>query len=183
MRIKLTQKYIDNPPPVPPHKAKVEHCDLALPGLLWEQRAVNQEWGSYRLRYKSEGKTASVAIGKSCDISLKEARQKTRQIKAELQLGSDPQAAAREQRKGMTWNIFVTDHYFPHVKEHLRSWKNLEDMHRLRISERFGDIKLDRIRKGDVQKFLNELKASGLSASSCNHHGKFLRQALNVASS
>ena len=56
MRVKLTQKYIDNPPPVPQHKSKVEHCDLALQGLLWEQRAVNQEWGSYRLRYKSEGK-------------------------------------------------------------------------------------------------------------------------------
>jgi hypothetical protein len=53
MKVKLTQKYIDNPPVVPPGKAEVEHCDTALPGLLWEQRAINQEWGSYRLRYKN----------------------------------------------------------------------------------------------------------------------------------
>jgi integrase len=26
-KVKLTQKYIDHPPPVPPDKAKVEHCD------------------------------------------------------------------------------------------------------------------------------------------------------------
>ena len=181
MKVKLTQKYIDNPPPVPQYKSKVEHCDLALPGLLWEQRTVNQEWGSYRLRYKSDGKTASVSIGRSCDITLQEARERTKKLKAEIQLGSDPQAAAREQRKGMTWNIFFADFYLPHVRQHLRSWKNLEDMHRLRISDRFGNLKLDRIRKGEVQKFLNELKASGLSASSCDHHGKLLRQALNVA--
>jgi hypothetical protein len=40
MKVKLTQKYIDHPPPVPPDKAKVEHCDTALPGLLWEHDNV-----------------------------------------------------------------------------------------------------------------------------------------------
>jgi hypothetical protein len=80
-RVKLSQRYIDNPPPVPPEKAKVEHCDIALPGLLWEQRTVNQEWGSYRLRYKnSDGKTSYAAVGRSCDITLAEARQKARQL-------------------------------------------------------------------------------------------------------
>jgi integrase len=182
MKVKLTQKYIDHPPPVPPDKAKVEHCDTALPGLLWEQRAINQEWGSYRLRYKnSAGKTSYATVGRSCDISLTEARQKARQLKAEIQLGADPQHEARERRKGMTWDTFFTDHYLPHVKQHLRSWTNLEEMHRLRISGRLGQVKLDRIRKGEVQKFLNELKASGLSGSTCDHYGKLIRQALNVA--
>ena len=40
MRVKLTQKYIDHPPLLPPCKTKEEHCDTALPGLLWEQRAT-----------------------------------------------------------------------------------------------------------------------------------------------
>jgi integrase len=182
MKVKLTKKFIDNPPPVPPDKAKVEHCDTALPGLLWEQRAVNQEWGSYRLRYKnSAGKTSYAPVGRSCDITLKEARQRVRQLKAEIQLGADPQAEARERRAGINWDTLFTDHYLPHAKQHLRSWRNLEDMHRLRISARFGQVKLDRLRKGDVQKFLNELKASGLSGASCDHHGKLIRQALNLA--
>jgi integrase len=182
MKVKLDQKYIDNPPPVPPDKAKVEHCDTALPGLLWEQRAVNQEWGSYRLRYKnSAGKTSYAPVGRSCDITLKEARQRAKQLKAEIQLGADPQADARERRAGINWDTLFIDHYLPHAKQHLRSWRNLEDMHRLRISARFGQVKLDRLRKGDVQKFLNELKASGLSGASCDHHGKLIRQALNLA--
>ena len=87
-KVKLTQRYIDNPPPIPDGKAKIEHCDLALPGLLWEQRATNAGWGSYRLRYKSDGKTAYATVGRSCDITLKEAREKTKQLKAEIQLGS-----------------------------------------------------------------------------------------------
>jgi integrase len=182
MKVKLTQKYIDHPPPVPPDKAKVEHCDIALPGLLWEQRAVNTEWGSYRLRYKNAaGKTAYAQIGPSCAVTLAEARKRSRQLRAEIQLGSDPQNEARERRKGMTWDTFFADHYLPHAQQHLRSWRNLEEMHRLRISARFGQTKLDRIRKGDAQKFLNELKASGLADSTCSHYGKLLRQALNVA--
>ena len=97
MRVKLTQKYIDNPPPVPPGKRKIEHCDTALPGLLFEQRAANTEWGSFRLRYKNAAvKTSYVAIGRSCDIALQEARAKAKQLKAEIQLGADPQAEARE---------------------------------------------------------------------------------------
>ena len=182
-RVKLTQQYIDNPPPVPEGKTKVEHCDLALPGLLWEQRAVNQEWGSYRLRYKnSVGKTSYSAIGRSCSMTLAEARKKARQLKAEIQAnGADPQAEVRERRKGLTWNAFFEDHYLPHAKQRLRSWKNLEEMHRLRVSPRFGHLKLDRIRKVDVQKFLNDLKDSGLSAATCDHHGKLIRQMLNVA--
>ncbi len=182
MKVKLTQKYIDNPPPVPTGKAKEEHCDTALPGLLWEQRAINDEWGTFRLRYKNAvGRTAYAQVGRSCNITLKEAREQVRQLKAEIQLGADPQAEARERRAGITWDIFFTDHYLPHVKQHLRSWTNLEEMHRLRISGRFGQVKLDRIRKGDVQKFLNELKESGLSGSTCDHYGKLLRQALNGA--
>jgi integrase len=182
MKVKLTQKYIDDPPPVPPEKAKLEHCDTTLPGLLWEQRAVNNEWGSYRLRYKNAaGKTAYAQIGSSCDITLADARKRARQLRAEIQLGSDPQNEARERRKGMTWDTFFADHYLPHAQQHLRSWRNLEEMHRLRISARFGQTKLDRIRKGDAQKFLNELKASGLADSTCSHYGKLLRQALNVA--
>jgi integrase len=182
MKVKLTQKYIDNPPPVPQGKAKEEHCDTALPGLLWEQRAINNEWGTFRLRYKNTaGRTAYAQVGRSCDITLKEARERVRQLKAEIQLGADPQAEVRERRKGMTFDTFMSDHYFPHVRQHLRSWRNLEDMHRLRISDRFGKLKLDRIRKGEVQKFLNELKASGLSGATCDHHGKLIRQALGVA--
>ena len=90
MKLKLTQPYINRPPPVPPNRRKVEHCDTALPGLLWEQRAANSEWGTFRLRYKdASGKTCHAPIGLSCDITLQEARQKAKRLKAEVQLGAE----------------------------------------------------------------------------------------------
>jgi integrase len=182
MKVKLTQKYIDHPLPVPPDKAKVEHCDIALPGLLWEQRAINQEWGSYRLRYKnSAGKTSYATVGRSCEITLAEARQKVKQLKAEIQLGSDPQHEVRKRRKGLLWETFFTEHYLPHAKQHKRSWGNDEEMHRLRINDRFGSVKLSKITRHAVQQFHNELRESGLAPGTCDHYLKLIRQALNLA--
>ena len=181
-KVKLTQNHIDNPPPVPLSKSKVEHCDSSLPGLLFEQRAVNQEWGTFRLRYKNtSGKTSYAPIGRSCDITLAAARQKAKQLKAEIQLGSDPRAGIRERQNSLTWNTYFTNHYLSHSKQHLRSWGNLEEMHRLRISKRFGKVPLNKFTRRDVQQWLNELRESGLAASTCDHHGKLIRQALNLA--
>jgi integrase len=181
MKVKLNQKYVDRPPPVRAGRAKEEHCDKAHPGLIFEQRAVNQEWGTYRLRYKnSAGKTSYVQVGRSCDITLAQAREKTKLLKAEIALGADPQAEARERRNVLTW-----DQYFPtyleHVRQHLRSWSNLEEMHRLRISDRFGAVQLNKFTRRDVQQWLNELRESGLAAATCDHYGKLIRQALNLA--
>jgi integrase len=180
-KVKLTQEIINSPPPVPAGKNRQELCDTSLPGFIFVQSASNHEWGTFTLRYKTGGKTAYITIGRSCVMSLPDARQKAKQLKAEIQLGADPQAAARERRKGITLDTFMSDHYFPHIRRHLRSHRYLEDIYRLRISERFGKLKLDQIRKGEVQKFLNDLKDSDLSAASCDHHAKLLRQALNVA--
>lgn len=181
MKVKLTQHYIDNPPPIPAGKTKLEHCDTALPGLLWEQRAVNQQWGTFRLRYKSNGKTTYVTLGRSCDINLADARSKAKKLKAEIALGADPQAVVREKRKSLTWNNFFTEHYLPHVKQHKRSWDNDEEMHRLRIKDRFGDLQINKFSRREVQQWMNELRESGLAPSTCDHHGKLIRHALNLA--
>ena len=182
-RVKLTQHYIDNPPPVPEGKAKVEHCDTtALPGLFFEQRAVNDQWGTFRLRYKNAaGKTTYISIGRSCDITLAEARQKARKLKAEIQLGADPQAAHREKQKILTWDSFFASHYLPHVKQRKRSWANDEEMHRLRVSARFGAVALNRFTRRDVQQWMNELREEGLAPATCDHYAKLIRQGLNLA--
>ena len=181
-KVKLTQKYIHNPPPVPSGKAKVEHCDTTLPGLLFEQRAANTEWGSFRLRYKNAAvKTSYITIGRSCDIALQEARAKAKQLKAEIELGADPQAKIREKRKSLTWDLFFTDHYLPHSKQHKRSWANDAEMQRLRLSQQFGSVLLNKFTRREVQQWLNELRESGLAPSTCDHHAKLLRQALNLA--
>ena len=50
---------------------------------------------SFRFYKNTAGKTAYAQIGRSCEITLAEARQKAKDLKAEIQLGADPQAEAR----------------------------------------------------------------------------------------
>ena len=88
-KVKLSQKYIDNTPRPPPNKSREEHCDLSIPGLYFETRATCTEWGTFFLRYKDEaGKTCHQKIGRSCDISLKQARDEARRLRAEIRSAS-----------------------------------------------------------------------------------------------
>jgi integrase len=175
MKVKLTQKYIDNPPAVPANKAKIEHCDIALPGLLWEQRAINQEWGSFRLRYKSNGKTAYVTVGRSCDITLADARQKTKQLKAEIQLGADPRAEAQNRRKVITVEEYAIQHFIPWIKVRKRSWKNDESLLRLRILPALKKYRLDQVTRHQIELLHNSVLQEGKSGALADHLLKTVR--------
>ncbi len=180
-KVKLTKKYVDNPPRPAPGKSREEHCDIALPGLYFETRATCTEWGTFFLRYKdSNGKTCHQKLGRSCDITLKQAREEARRLRAEIQLGANPRAEARAKKAIMTWNEFFT-RYINYVRQHKRSWHNDEEMHRLRISPKFGNLRLDRFTRHAVQQFHNEMRDSGLAPATCDHHLKLIRQALNLA--
>ncbi|MEH6466851.1 MAG: tyrosine-type recombinase/integrase [Porticoccus sp.] len=182
MRVKLTQPYINNPPPLPAGKAKIEHCDTAMPGLLWEQRVTSPDWGSFRLRYKANGKTTYVTVGRSCDISLAEAKKKARQLKAEIELGADPQAEARAKKAIITWSHYMESTYMPHVKAHIRSWKNLESLNEKYLEPEIGHLALDRISLQKAQTLHRDMiDVHGLSPASADHLAKLLRQALLYA--
>jgi len=73
------------------------------------------------------------------------------------------------------------DYYAQHSQKHLRSFGNLEEMHRLRISPKFGNLALNKFTRHAVQLFHNELRDEGLAPATCDHHLKFIRQALNLA--
>jgi integrase len=62
-----------------------------------------------------------------------------------------------------------------------RTWKNDEDMHRLRLSKRFGSTAINAITQQNVQQFHNDLRATGMAPATADHHLKFLRHALNLA--
>jgi len=166
----------------PPGKNQIEYTDADRTGLYLEVRATSPGQGTYWWRFKdASGKTARVKIGRTTDISIKDAKANVRTLRAQLQLGSDPAAERREMKQVVTWNTFFDESYLPHVKQHKRSWRNDEEMHRLRISRRFGDLKLDQIRKKEVQQFHAELKEEGLAPATCDHYLKLIRQALNLA--
>ncbi|MEP1472168.1 MAG: tyrosine-type recombinase/integrase [Halieaceae bacterium] len=181
-KLNLTQKFVDKPTPPPAGKRRIEHCDIALPGLYLEVKATSPTWGTFYLRYKdASGKTCHKKIGRSTDITLKQARSSAKQLRAQIQLGADPQAEARAKKQVMTFQSFFNDHYLPHVQQHKRSWKNDEEMFRLRINGLIGSKPLNRITRSEVQRFHTSLVDQGLSPATADHHLKLIRQALNLA--
>ena len=87
-------------------------------------RATCSDWGTYFYRYKNEaGKTCHEKLGRSNEVTLKDARDAARILKADIQQGADPQSEARKKKETLTWTAFFDQHYLPHAKQHKRSWK------------------------------------------------------------
>jgi hypothetical protein len=181
-KLLLTDTFITNGLTCPIDKRRVEYCDTRLPGLYIEVRSTSPGQGTYYLRYKdATGKTCHQKLARTDEIDLPEARSRAKTLKAEIQLGRDPRAEAHQRKQSMTWTELFERRYLPHVKPHKRSWGNDEDMHRLRLIQRFGHLRLNQITRHSVQQFHNELRESALSPATADHHLKLIRQALNLA--
>ena len=69
----------------------------------------------------------------------------------------------------------------PYTIPRKRSWKRDAELYRLRISDRLGSKRLNEITRLQVQTLQADVRASGLSAATADHHVKLIRQALNRA--
>jgi len=181
MKILLTEKFIETDLVSPKGQSKIEFCDTLVKGFRVDVSAISPGVGTYYFSRKIDGRRRHMKIAITTDISLSDARERAKNLRAEYQLGGDPYAVANAKKQVITWNTFFDDYYLPHAKAHKRSWANDAEMQRLRISDRFGDTRLNKFSRHEVQRWLNELLESGLAPSTCSHHGKLLRQALNLA--
>lgn len=179
MKIKLTQKVIDRDLLCPEDKKQIEFCDTELPGLYVLVSKISPGIGTYYLRYKNE--TGTTKHKKICrtDISLKEARDRAKVLKLEIARGRDPQADIKKKRNEMTYDTFMINHYFPYIKPRLRSYANNLQMYNLRIKKVFGHLKLNIMKKRDVQKFQDDLRNHGLSNAYNNRHIQLLKSSIN----
>jgi integrase len=181
-KVTLTPNFIKNDLICPNNMRRIEFCDTLIPGHYVEVRSTAQGQGTHYLRYKDpNGKTCHQKLGRTCDLSLKEARGEAKRLRAEIQLGANPRAETRTKKAIMSWSDFFTNRYLPHAKQHKRSWANDDEMNRLRINDRFGHLRLNQISKHQVQQFHSELREFGLAPATCDHHLKLIRQALNLA--
>ena len=180
--VTLTNHVIATGLTCPEGKARVELCDIELPGLYVLVSASAPGHGTYFLRYKDHSKkTCHEKIGRTSEISLMDARKKAKSLKATIQLGADPRGEAKARREVITFTDFFELHYLPYVTPRKRSWKRDEELFRLRIKEVLGSKRLNEITRQQIQTFHTGLLATGLSGASCDHHVKLVRQALNLA--
>ena len=179
--IKLTQELVSSGLTCPPGKKRDEMVDSDLPGLYIALSAAGKGIGCYNLRYKVNGVTKHKKIGRTCDLTLAEARKKARELKAEIALGADPRAEEKAIKEVIMLRDFYNDHYLPYVKPRKRSWKRDAELYNLRIDVKFGSKRLNQITRQQIQEFHSSLLDDGLAPATADHHLKFLKHAFNLA--
>jgi site-specific recombinase XerD len=166
-------------------KSKEEFGDALTPGLFLECRASEKSVPTWYLRLKNaQGTNTYKKLGTMKELSLAQARKLVKQIRAEHVVTVKVQGAASVviAPAEMTWDTFIKDHFGPHCTAHIRSAKKYDQLHRLYVSPRFGEMRLSQITRKDAQAMhVDMLEKMKLSPASADHAIKFMRRALNLA--
>ena len=171
---------IDRGLTVPDGKRQVERCDSVVPGLYVLTSKTGEGIGTYYLRYKAAGKTKHKKIARTTDLSLKDARDRARQLKLEISQGSDPQQDTKQKRSEMTYGEFFQQHYQPNIETRLRNARGYKQQFSRFIQDTFGDIKVSQITKQMVQAFHDDLhRNKGLSKATANRYLQLLKASIN----
>lgn len=183
MRVKLDAAFMKTQLVCPPGKRRVEYIDEnGIPGLYIEVRESSPGHGTFYVRWKGKNGTNShQKIGDSRVVSLAQAREQAKELKARIYLGEDPKAEEKARKSGIKYSEFFEKHYMPYVTPRKRSAKRDFQLYSLRIKKEFGDKKLGEITKLQVQSFHTALANEGLAASHCNLHAKLIRHSLRLA--
>lgn len=180
--VKLTPQFINKNLVCPESRKRIEFVNDDRSGLYIEVRKASPGKGTYYLRYKNvHGKSCNQRLGSTDELTLTEAKEKTKQLKAEINLGADPRAEERAKLAVITFDDFFHLHYLPYAKQHKRSWKRDEELYRLRIADKFGARRLNQVSRLQILNFQSELAESSLAAASVNHHIKLIRHLFNRA--
>lgn len=165
----------------PAGKRRAEFCDSEVKGLyLLVSDSGNQ---TFFWRTKVDGKTTHKKIGHASEISLADARAEVTRLKAEQvalagQIATSPELKKKED---MTLSDLWVEYYDFAQTTVPRSVKRLEQLWRIRIEPRFGNMKLREISLRQVQSFMMDLRKEGLSAATADYHAALLRRLGNMA--
>jgi integrase len=182
------QTFIDTQLRCPAGKSRIEYVDPDRTGLYVEVRATSPGQGTYYLRYKDHGgKTCHQKLGRTLEMKLAEARKRAKNMKASITMGADPRGEERARKAVPTFDEFFNDSYLPYARPRKRSWRKDEGLYRMYVAGRFGETRINEVRRQDVQAFhagLLEIKrrnGKALSPATADHVVKVIRQMLNKA--
>jgi integrase len=178
----FTQAFMATGLIVPPGKQKIEYSVADEPGLFVECRASAKAIPTWYLRLKNaKGTNEYVRLGVVKEVSLTQARRRARELKAERAKALQSMPTGQQVYAELTLETFVQEHYLPYAKVHKRSWKRDEQAYRMRVRERFGNVRLCDITRYQVQRFQTDLASMGIAPATQDHDIKLLRRALNLA--
>lgn len=165
----------------PDGKRRVEYCDADTAGLylLISETGVK----TFYWRHKIDGKTTHLRIGRISEITLSDARAEVRRLKEQQALTVKQSNLSSEvlRIEAMTMNDLWAE-YHPFAQSTVpRSVKRLEQLWRIRIKPRFGQMLLRDIKLRQIQTFMMDLRKEGLSAATADYHAALLRRMGNMA--
>ena len=179
MIVSLTSAFIQNNLMCPEGQRRIEYVDKGGTGLYVEVRATAPGQGTYYLRWKdANGKTCHQKIGRTTEITLDDARQRAKTLKAQITLGADPQAERRAKKGRPTFEEVFLE-YMKEAKVHNRGWKKKRQMYNLRIKAAFGHKRITEIKRAEVRSWHVSLREDGLSPAYSDRFLSLLRNMLN----
>lgn len=140
--------------------------DDALPGFGIRVQKSGRK--TFIIRYRNlAGRGRSYTIGRICDLSLRDARDKARSLFARIREGYDPSEAKEEAKDAPTVadlsDRYMRDHALPYKKP--RSARNDQSMWQLHVLPAIGRKTVAEIRKEDVQRIHTAMRSKPAHAN------------------
>jgi len=136
---------------------------------------------TYYQRYTDErGRERQYKVGPADVLTLREAKRKARQIKAQAILGSDPQRERQERRSIPTLRAFVEERYLPFVQTYKRSWQTDEIVLRVHVQPRIGHLFLDEITTERITEIVAAMQSNGYAPGTVGRVIVILRYLFNL---
>jgi hypothetical protein len=113
-------------------------------------------------------------------LTLRQAKRKAIQIKAQAILGGDPQKERQERRSIPTLRAFIEDRYLPFVRTYKRSWQTDEIVLRVHVLPRLGHLFLDKITTERIIEIVAAMRSDGYAPGTVGRVIVILRYLFNL---
>ena len=166
-RFQLTMKNIEA---LPSHSrnsasANAEYSDLGVRGLKLQVSKLGKK--SFYLRYVFRGRKCCVRLGTFPAFNITEARKIALGMRYQIETGVNPEAEKLEKKEELTFAECFTEHYEPHIKTNLKSFKVPCNLFNNELIPLWGKKLLSDLTTKEIQNHLNKVKkrASGSTAN------------------
>lgn len=133
-------------------------------------------------RYADErGRERQYKIGPADVLTLRQAKRKAKQIKAQAILGGDPQRQREERRSIPTLRVFVEERYVPFIQTYKRSWQTDEIVLRVHVLPHLGHLFMDEITTERIVEIVAAMRSNEYAPGTVGRVIVILRYLFNLA--
>lgn len=164
-KFRFTNRAVEQLPPCPADalSKSIEYSDSEVIGLRISVTRAGRKFWFWRYTYQGIKRAAKVGEFPALDVAV--ARRRALELRAQLDLGQDPQASKDHYKAMPTLAEFAEREYMPLARQTKRSHK--DDASRLQhhLLPRFGQRKLCDLTTREIQGFIAEMAQSHTPAT------------------